>query len=361
MHQAGWQVIVATQVNTTAARARIESAGLQVFPLPLERARLVAISDLLYWWRIVQLYRHERPTLVHHVAMKPVLYGSLAALFVPRIPVVNAVAGLGFLFSHSSWPVRVVRAIVVAAFRRLFSRTNTCLILQNSEDYSFFARLPVPPENLRLIRGAGVNIDQFRPTTHSSRNPPVVVLAARMLRDKGVPELVEAARILKRDGVPCRILLAGGVDPQNPKSFTEAELRGYEAEGVVEWLGHQDNMAAVYSNADIAVLPTSYREGVPKTLLEAAACALPIIASDSAGCREIVRKGVNGFLVPMNDGPALATALGRLLNNPELRMTLGLAGREIAVHEFSHLLVIQQTQDIYSRLASFTSTGYRKD
>ena len=347
----GWEVVVATQVNRAADSERIAAAGLRVVPVPLERGRLLALGDLCYWWRLRRLYREEQPDVVHQVAMKPVLYGSVAALGLPRTGVVNALAGLGYLFTNRRGIVAVVRAIVLRMFRWLFARRSTRLILQNTEDMALFGReLGVPEKNLRLIRGSGVDLAGFNPVEHGARKPVVAVMVARLLRDKGVLELVEASRILRQEGVPVRVQLAGGIDRKNPNSLSESEVSALQAEDVVDCLGHRDDIAAVYGRADIAVLP-SYREGLPRSLLEAAACGLPIVTTDTSGCREVVADGVNGFLVPVRDPVALAEALRRLTKDAELRRSMGAASRLRAEQEFSQELIFASTLSVYHEVA----------
>lgn len=347
----GWNVLVATQVNKPEDKHTIVNAGLSLVSLPIERGKLFSIGDILYLWRLIRLYWVERPDVVHHVAMKPVLYGSLAALCTPRLGVVNALAGLGFLFTSSSGVVRGVRAMALMVFRRLFSRAHTRVILQNSEDLSLFRdQVGVPADNLRLIRGAGVDVSRYQAVVHGPRESPVVVMVARMLRDKGVGELIEAARQLQRVGVCAQIQLIGGIDIKNPNSLTLPELNALKLENAVEWLGHQANISEVYAKADIAVLP-SYREGMPKSLLEAAACGLPIVTTDTSGCREVVAEGENGYLVPVRDPRRLAEALEKLITNPVLRARMGAASRARAEREFRLEVIIKKTLAVYDEVS----------
>ena len=347
---AGWDVVIATQINEPADAATIECAGLRLIHLSLERGRLFALGDVGYLWRLIRLYRTERPDVVHHVAMKPVLYGSLAALCTPRLGVVNALAGLGFLFTSSSGVVRGVRAMALMVFRRLFSRAHTLVILQNSEDLSLFRdQVGVPAANLRLIRGAGVDVSRYQPVVHGPREIPVVVMVARMLRSKGVGELIEAARQLQREDVRAQIQLVGGIDDKNPNSLSLPELNALKLENAVKWLGHQTNISEIYAKADIAVLP-SYREGMPKSLLEAAACGLPIITTDTSGCREVVADGENGYLVPVRNARRLAEALEKLIADPVLRARMGADSRARAEREFRLEVIIKKTLAVYDEV-----------
>jgi glycosyltransferase involved in cell wall biosynthesis len=351
LRRAGWDILVATQVSAPEHAATITAAGLRLAPLPLERGRLFAPGDALYLWRLWRLYRRERPAVVHHVAMKPILYGSIAALGARRAGVVNALAGLGYLFTHTGGRVRLVRRIVLAVFRRLFARARTRVILQNAEDRALFRdQVGVPEENLRLVRGAGIDPAGGRIVAHGPRARPVVVMVARLLRDKGVREFAEAARLLRAAGHAVRCVIAGGGDERNPNSLTPEEIAALRAEGAVECPGHQADVAALYAGADIAVLP-SYREGLPKSLLEAMASGLPIVATDTSGCREVVADGVNGLLVPVRDARALADAILRLARDPALRARMGAAGRARVEREFGHEVIFRETEAIYREVA----------
>lgn len=350
--QLGWEVLVATRVNGTEHRARIEAAGLRVIPMPVERGRLLAWRDLRYGWRLWRLYRRERPTIVHHVAMKPVLYGSLAALGGRGVSVVNTLAGLGHLFTSERRRMRLVRRAVLGVFRRLFARKRTRVILQNEEDLGLFRDfLGRDAGNLRLVRGAGVDPARHRVVAHGPRAEPVAVMAARLLRDKGVVELIEAARRLREARVPLRIRIVGGIDPDNPTSLTSGEVDALRLDGAVEFTGAQADVEAIYAQADIAVLP-SYREGLPRALIEAAASGLPIVTTDTSGCREVVAHGENGLLVPVRDAPALAEALRTLTADPALRARMGAAGRARVEREFSQARIFAEIGAIYAELAS---------
>ena len=347
----GWQVLVATQVNRVEDADKISAAGLRLVPLSLERGRLLAVSDLGYLWRLYCLYRAERPDVVHHVAMKPVLFGSLAALVCGGMGVVNALAGLGYLFTSGRWLVRLARGVVLQLLRHLCARRRTRVILQNAEDMTLFEKeLGVPASNLRLVRGAGVDLSSFPPVVRGSHETAVAVMVARLLRDKGVGELVAAARILRRDGVRLRVQLVGDIDAKNPNSLTESEANALRVEGVVDWLGHRTDIEAVYAAADIAVLP-SYREGLPKSLIEAAASGLPIVTTDTSGCREIVKDGFNGLLVPVREVPPLVEALRQLAEDPALRARMGTASRSRAEQEFRQELIFAATAAVYLEVA----------
>lgn len=341
---AGYQVAVATRLSSHGAM--LECHGLQVFRLSLQRASRNPLREIAALWEIIGIYRCFRPEIAHHVSLKPSLYGSVAALLT-RVPVViNALAGLGYVFTSTDVFARVLRPLILAAFRLLFGRDNTRVIFQNSDDRQMMLDLgAVTLNNTVLIRGSGVELEVFRPVP-LPEGMPLVVFPARMLWDKGLREFVEAVRLLKRAGSSARFILVGEPDPHNPESADEADLRRWVNEGLVEWWGRRNDMPTVFGEATIVCLP-SYREGLPKVLLEAAACARPIVASDVPGCREIVIPGVNGILVPPRDPEALAKALAKLLDDREMCSRLGLAGRKLVEEHFSSENVAQETLAVY--------------
>ncbi|MFZ5571248.1 MAG: glycosyltransferase [Thermodesulfobacteriota bacterium] len=344
--KAGFDVLVATRVHLH--RERIEAEGLKVIPIPLERKSRRIIKEFMDFLEIIKIYRRERPDIVHHVAIKPILYGSWAAWIVNIPVVVNAVAGLGFVFvaqgRRSAW----IRGIVKFAYRMAFLPKNTAGIFQNPDDRKLFVDANIVKRSQTvLIRGSGVDIERFR-YRRESEDAPKVILASRMLWDKGVGEFIEAATTVKRRFPHCRMILVGDPDPENPMSIPDAVLQNLNREGIVEWWGHRDDMPEVFETANIVVLP-SYREGLPKVLLEAASCGRAIVAANVPGCREIVRHMVNGLLVPPYDPKALAHAILVLLTDAGLRRKMGARSREIVEREFSDRFVAEQTIKQYTQ------------
>ena len=340
--QAGYDVGVACRVQ---AHARvIEEQGIALYPLKyLARSSRHPFREARALFEITALYRSLRPDLVHHVALKPVLYGSVAARRAGVNGVVNAMAGLGYVFSSPDIKARLARPLVGAAFRTLLERPGSRLIVQNRDDARH-----IGVRNAVVIPGSGVDLEAFSVWPEPA-GVPLVVLPARMLRDKGVVEFVEAARALKSRGVPGRFALVGAPDEENPAFIPEAHLRAWQAEGSVEWWGWRDDMAAVFRESAVVCLP-SWREGLPKALVEAAAAGRPIVTCDVPGCRDVVREGENGLLVPPRNPRALALALERLLRDPALRKRFGEAGRRRAA-AFSSRTVVAQTLALYSELA----------
>ena len=341
----GYEVVVVTRV--TAHGDEITRNGLKLIPVNMCRRGLNPLSELPLLFHLIKVYRQERPDLVHHVALKPVIYGSLAAA-ISRVPVkINALGGLGYVYSSDSKKAWLLRTILRVILRGLLNWGNSKVILQNKDDLETLVKASIlKPDRVVLIRGAGVDLQEFAVSTESDEMP-VVMLASRMLWSKGVGEFVDAAVILKGMGVVARFVLVGEADSVNPASISQEQLKKWQREGVVEWWGKRDNMPSVLSQASIVCLP-SYREGLPKVLLEAAASGRPIVASDVPGCREIVKNGKNGFLVPARQSEPLAEAINRLVVNPELRQEMGCKGRSIVEMEFSSEQVIEETLALYS-------------
>jgi glycosyltransferase involved in cell wall biosynthesis len=341
--EVGYDVAVATRVKQHAETIR--RAGIRVIPFELSRR---IGNPLLELMGLFFLYRREFPDIVHHVALKPVFLGGIAGWLAGIPSQVNAVAGLGWLFISRTRKARWMSPLIRWILARLLSAPRCRVIVQNPDDAELLKKSGVDGSNLRMIRGAGIDTTEYSPMSEA-REPICVVLAARILWDKGVGEFVEAARQLTQDGVKARFILVGDPDPDNPAAVPEATLYAWQKEKVVEQWGYRDDMVSVFHAAHVVCLP-SYREGLPKVLLEAAACSRPIVATDVPGCREVVREGENGLLVPARDVQALADALLCLIKNPELRDEMGHRGRKIVLKEFSSEKVIAQTLDLYEEL-----------
>jgi glycosyltransferase involved in cell wall biosynthesis len=334
--------------------ARFAAAGLRWIALPMQRRSLNPLNELILLIHIWKLLRKERPVLIHNFTIKCVVYGSLAALFAGVNARVNAVAGLGFVFVNESRLARMLRPMVSLLLRFVLNASGSRLILQNSDDVSLFtAAHLVSSKNIRLIRGSGVNTSLFQPNrvwvTAQSHSAPRVLLAARLLWDKGIGEFVEAARTLRDRGVNVICLLAGTPDPGNPASITAAELESWKSEGLVALLGQVGDMVGLLQSVQIAVLP-SYREGLPKSLIEAAACGLPVITTNVPGCREVVAHGVTGLVVPVRDAASLARAIEQLCVDPQLAQQMGHAGRVKVLAEFDERIVVESTLRVYEEL-----------
>jgi glycosyltransferase involved in cell wall biosynthesis len=302
------------------------------------------------WLR--RLIVREKVDLVHGFTIKCAVYGSIAARLAGAPARVNAVAGMGYVFTSTAPRALVLRPVIRRLFRYALAGDGALLILQNPDDAELFAEARlVPREKVRLIRGSGVDCSRFSPADASKPHDGRfrVVLPARLLWDKGIAEYVEAARLLRARGVEVDFLLAGEPDRGNPASVPEHMVRAWVAEGIIEWLGHVKDMPGLFRSVDAVALP-SYREGLPKGLIEAAACALPLVTTDVPGCREVVTDEEDGLLVPVKDSRALADAIARLHADPALRLRLGEAARRKALSQFEERSVIEKTIGVYREL-----------
>ncbi|HEY3520970.1 MAG TPA: glycosyltransferase family 4 protein [Rhodanobacteraceae bacterium] len=334
--------------------ARLRALGLRWQPLQMDRRSVNPLREMVLLLRLVRLFRRERPALVHNFTVKCAVYGSLAARLARVSARINAVDGLGYVFASDDRKARLLRPLVRAMLRVALRGKGVRLILQNPDDRRSFEKFGlVDPGSVDLIPGAGVDCSRFSPRTRPAtieKAPTTVLLAARLLWEKGLAEYVEAARTLHAQGRKIRFLLAGNPDPGNPAAVPEATVREWVAQGIIEWLGHVDDMAALYASVDIVVLPTFYREGLPTSLIEAAACGLPLITTDMPGCREVVQHETDGLLVPPRDSKALAQAIERLLDSTTLCSRLGEAARAKVLAMFDERIVIQRTQKVYREL-----------
>ncbi|MGE0385638.1 MAG: glycosyltransferase family 4 protein [Gammaproteobacteria bacterium] len=344
---AGYEVHVATRVDRDGGAIR--EAGIDLHAVPFSRSAHRPWRDVATLVALARIYRHVQPDIVHHVALKPVLLGSLATLVAPRAAVINAIAGLGFVYASPGRFARLLKPIVAAGLRLVLRRPNAITLVQNDDDRAaLVAGGLADPGRCAVIRGSGVDLARFAPMRRPQERIPVVALVGRMLRDKGVEEFVEAARRLRARGVRLHFRLVGDPDTENPAAIAHADLQRWHAQGIVEWLGRREDMPAVLAGADIACLP-SYREGLPLALLEAAATGLPLVATDVPGCRDVVIDGDNGLCVPPRDPEALANALGRLAADPQLRARMGERSVERA-RAFALPAIVSQTLALYARV-----------
>ncbi len=344
---AGYEVHAATPLSQL--NQRIIDAGLIYHPIKLERGGKNPFKEMITIFSLWRLYRRVRPDIIHQVTVKPILYGGIAARFAKVPATVNAFTGLGFMYTNQSLGTRCLRRIMQWGYKFSFRHKNSRVIFQNSDDKNQFINSKLlKPSQCVLIRGSGVSMSTFMPSDES-KDDILVVLAARMLWDKGIGEFVEAARFLKNKKITARFALVGGLDESNPTAISEKQLQHWVNEGIVEWWGERSDMPAIMQKAHIVCLP-SYREGMPRVLVEAAASGRPIITTDVPGCRDIVQPEINGLLVPAKNSMALAAAMEKLIINPELRRMLGQKGRELVKDEYALETVIQQTLTIYDLL-----------
>jgi len=351
---AGYSVSVITAVDRHAERIR--AAGIDLIPFQISRKGMHPIAELKSLLRLIGVLRRLRPDLLHCIAQKPVLYGSLAARLTGVPAVIAALPGLGWMFTSREPRARLSRRLALLGYRHLLRHRGVRVLVQNETDRAQLeglARL-----DATLIPGSGVDLERYRPrppiapSTSEPAAPVTIMLASRLLWDKGIGELVEAMRCLRQRRVACRCCLIGEPDDGNPASVPRPWLANCVAEGLVEWWGFRDNMPEVLRHAQIACLPSYYREGMPKFLLEASATGLPLVTTDTPGCRDIVEPEVNGLLVPPRHPIALAEALQRLVEDAGLRRRLGTRARAIAEARFGSELVAASVIAVYQDLLS---------
>ena len=343
MADRGWEVWAVAPKSSYGEK--LKEFGIRFHPLEMNRKGKNPFRDFGLFLRLFRLYRKERPDIVHHFTIKPVIYGSFAAKLVPNIFVVNAVTGLGYVFGKKGIMQRLVKGLY-----RLALRGNNYTVFQNEENLAYFVQEGlVPRKKAFLIKGSGVDIQKFSPGNNKnvSTQKVVFLMASRMLWDKGVREFVAAAEAVKARFPEAVFWLAGSVDIGNPSAVSENWLKEKVESGVVIWWGHQDDIKSFIQKADVIVLPTFYPEGLPKVLLEGAAMEKPIITTDVPGCREIVEEGINGLLVPIRNVEKLAEAMAYMIENQDMRAEMGKRGREKVVRDFSDERVIHETLEVY--------------
>jgi glycosyltransferase involved in cell wall biosynthesis len=342
---AGWRVILVARESD--ATAKIRAAGIEVVPVPFIRRRLNPFAELLFTFQLAALYRRLKPDLVHHIALKPIVIGGLAGRLAGVRAYVNAPVGLGFVFSSDKPLAKFLRPIVSTLLRVTLTPKNARVVFENPDDLEALAAAGmVRPDAAILIRGAGVDIEEFAPQPEPA-GPIRVILIARMIREKGVADFVDAAKRLQGQA---EFVLVGAPDEGNPNTITPAELNAWQAAGIVTWLGPRKDIAALLATAHIACQPSTYREGLPKSALEAMAAGKPLVATDIPGCREAVVHNETGLLVPPKNPAALAAALQTLIDDPALRVRMGQAARLRAEQNFSDAIICQQTLLVYDAL-----------
>jgi glycosyltransferase involved in cell wall biosynthesis len=356
--RAGFEVGIATRVSTLGDNIRAE--GFSLYELDWTRGS-VSFFDFLRGARdVASIYRQQKPDIVHHVALKPVIVGSVAAIMVGVPRVVNALTGLGHLFASNHPRMRALRAILHPLLKFVLQRPNTVILLQNKDDLVMLKRLGYVNANALIIRGSGIDVNYYRPQPF---NRPAIVTAAfvgRIIEIKGVRILIEAYRRLRSRGFQLRLLLAGIPDSENPGAISRAEIAEWVKELEIVWLGHCNDVRTVWAQADIAVLPSIGGEGLPKALLEAAACGRPLIATDVPGSREIAIDGRNAIVVPSGDPDALGRALELLAGNESLRKTMGDESRRIVMSDMAQEQVSRDIVLLYQNMMTNNGRSQEK-
>lgn len=344
--EAGYDVIVITNVRNSGEQIRSE--GFRLIHLDMRRGQLGPIHAARIVIKLIGIFRREKPLIVHNVAMIPVILGTFATRVAPVKAVVNALAGVGYSFTSGDRKAFILRYLIKHAFRLLFKSRAVYVVVQNTADRDLLERIGVSAERIVLVAGSGVDLSRFV-ASEELDGITTVAMVSRMLASKGVGEFVAAARLLRRKGENIQFILVGAPDPANPSSIDDSTLREWCREGLVDWLGFvpAEDVPALWHRAHIGVLPSYYGEGVPKSLLEAAACGKALVTTDTPGCRDVVLNEETGLLVVPRDTVALANAILRLAKDSTLRRRLGKAARERVKQKFTIECVIDKTLAIY--------------
>lgn len=346
-YKLGYDVFLVAE--DTGRSHEIRDKGIKFINLPFSRSGTNPIQEFKTLLSFYKIYNDIKPHVVHHITLKPVIYGSITAKVLKIKGVVNAVSGLGYNFTGDR--MSIVSKIMLKMMRYGFNRNNVSIIFQNKDDYNELNALNVisHKNNIFWIKGSGVDLNIFKTNTFPSFDKIKILLPIRMLWDKGVKELYDASNLLKNKYKNhIQIILAGLADEDNKAGVSAQFLKSWEDGDYVKWIGYQKDMFCVYNDCHIVILP-SYREGMPKTLIEACAMSRAIITTDAIGCRECVDEGINGLKVPVKDSKSLAIAIERLVNNTDEIIQMGKASRTKAESEFDINLVIKKHLEIYNQ------------
>ncbi len=350
--KAGYSIFVISKENSS--RKFIEDNGIFFIPIPFNRRSINPIYELFILIRIIIVYANIKPDIVHQISAKPIIYGSIAARLCKIKSVINAPVGLGYVFSSDALKAKALKPIVHWLLKIFLNshygkNKKNKVIFENNDDLSYFVKIgAVKQKDACLIRGAGVNIKNLV-QYEKEKKTTTITFIGRMLKDKGINEFISAARILKGKSISARFVLAGDVDPLNPTSLKKKTLLRWSAEKNIHWLGWVDDIESVLKETDILCLP-SYREGLPKALIEGAAFGLPIVTTNTVGCRDVVEDGLNGYLVPIKNAEELADKILKLILDKNLRIKMGKESFKIASSKFSSKKIVAQTLRLYKDL-----------
>lgn len=325
----------------------LQGYGFKFHSVEMSRKGKNPFAELNTIWQLYRLFKNIKPDVVHLVTIKPYLYGGVAARFA-RVPaVVSAVAGLGTLFIEKTLKYRLLRSLLYPLYKLAFGHSNQVLIFQNADDRLLLLDwLKINQSKTVLIRGSGVSLKDYPVLPEQTNSKPVVALASRLLKDKGILEYVEACEILEQRGVDARYWLIGSADLGNSNTVSQSQIDTWQSQGLIECLGYREDIAELFAQANIVVLP-SYREGLPRVLVEAAACARAVVTTDVPGCRDAITANETGLLVPVRDSKSLADALQQLIEDADLRKQMGLAGRKLAEDAFAIEKIVEQHMEVY--------------
>jgi len=346
----GYDITIASRF--TEHKAELKSLGFNVVDIPFNRSGGRVSSELSTIKAIKRVIEDLKPNLIHAITIKPVLYTGLALKAVKKdIPFVAAISGLGYVFTANTLRAKVTKLIASAFYKVALSQKFKTVIFQNTSDEAILTRVAkLNSTDKTLIKGSGADLSVYRFEPENQAPPLKVAMACRLLKEKGVYQYIEAARLVKKTHFDVEFLLIGTPDLENPNSVMQTEIDSWVKEGVINYLGHRNDIPNVFSSTSIVCLPSFYGEGVPKVLIEAAACGRAIVTTDNPGCRDAVIEGETGLTVPVRDSEKLAEALIRLIEDTQLRLSMGLKARKFAEQEFDVNSVVDKHLEIYSAL-----------
>lgn len=351
----GFRVIVLTNVDN-----EFSINNIKFLPIKVNRSSLNIFTELKTIVDIISIYKRIKPSVFHHVALKPIVYGGIALFFLGlkyNFKIINSPVGMGYVYSTRSLKNFFLKFLLLFFLKITLNPRSSIVIVENSDDINFFINKKlIKSHSSILIEGAGVDIHKYVPKA-SRNNIPVVTLVSRMLKDKGVIEFIEAAKIINKEHIVAHFCLVGDIDIFNPSSLSINFLNDIIQSPGIFWLGYRSDINFIYECSDIACLP-SYREGLPKSLIEACACGLPIVTTDAIGCRSVVINGVNGLLVPVKSSFHLAVALTKMINDVHLRDRMGMASRDFAISRFSNEIIIKKTLEVYSQMMTINHVDF---
>lgn len=343
--KSGYDITVASE--SSGASKKINTCGIKFVRIPLNRKGMNVFSELKTIWHIFVLFKNEKPDIVHSITIKPIMYGSIISIFFPNLKLINAVTGRGYVYSGER-RINLLKYIINTLSRLVYNRDNISFIFQNDEDKNYYVNKKfIDEKRAHVIRGSGVNHNYYAPDEEFKIDKPAVLFASRLIKDKGIYEFVESSRIIKSKGYNIRFIVAGRIDHHNPNSISEEELQTWSEEGLIEWIGYQEDMLKLIRSVSVVVLPTYYPEGVPKILIEAASVAKPIITTNSPGCRDIVEDGKNGILIESRNTTQLCNAIIDLTGDIIKQKYFGREGRKKVLDKFTDEIVFKKTISLY--------------
>lgn len=344
----GYKVYLAAKLSSS--EKEIRELGIILKPISIDRCKSNFFGSLVLFFQILSLIYEIKPKIIHAITIKPVIFGGIASRIYNKGSFVASISGLGYLFISKKIKDRILKFLVIILYKFALNQKSLKVIFQNSNDLNFMRKAcNLSSNKIVLIKGSGVDLNFFKPQKYVLENNNIL-FASRLLRTKGVIEFYRSALQLKSKKY--QFLLAGKIDKQGPDRISLDQINSWEQEGILKYLGDVKNIRDLIIDSEIVVLPSYYGEGLPKILIEAAACGKPIITTDHPGCRDAVKENISGLLIPIKDSNALSLAVQKIMNSASLRKSMGFAAREFAISNFDINFVVKKHIEIYKSLIS---------